>query len=219
MGLDVGDKRRQPLQRHALALGHRDMSIDFIRRVEARPHHQDHDLAHRIGQAGIGGHRQGEIPDRLADPWLMQPGIPRPHEGAVLAHHLEIVEVAGDAFAHAVVERLLFGGQVGGGDQRQTHGCLLVSRHNVRAQQCAADHVRRMAAWPMAGAAQSASRAAAANTPRMIHTCLGRAAPLSPPADGWSSGRWHRTRNAAYLQGYRGFESHPVRQTQKQSRR
>src|SRR4051812_33105754 len=42
--------------------------------------------------------------------------------------------------------------------------------------------------------------------------CLDRRASLSPPADRWSSGRWHRTRNAAYLQGYRGFESHPVRQ-------
>jgi hypothetical protein len=29
--------------------------------------------------------------------------------------------------------------------------------------------------------------------------------------DRWSSGRWHRTRNAASLQGLRGFESHPVR--------
>ena len=28
----------------------------------------------------------------------------------------------------------------------------------------------------------------------------------------WLSGRKHRTRNAAYLYGYRGFESHPLRQ-------
>ena len=27
----------------------------------------------------------------------------------------------------------------------------------------------------------------------------------------WLSGRKHRTRNAAYLEGYRGFESHPLR--------
>jgi hypothetical protein len=26
-------------------------------------------------------------------------------------------------------------------------------------------------------------------------------------AERWQSGRMHRTRNAAYLQGYRGFES------------
>ncbi len=31
------------------------------------------------------------------------------------------------------------------------------------------------------------------------------------PAERWQSGRMHRTRNAAYLQGYRGFESHPLR--------
>ena len=29
----------------------------------------------------------------------------------------------------------------------------------------------------------------------------------------WLSGRKHRTRNAAYLEGYRGFESHPLRQS------
>ena len=28
----------------------------------------------------------------------------------------------------------------------------------------------------------------------------------------WQSGRMHRTRNAEYSQGYRGFESHPLRQ-------
>lgn len=30
-------------------------------------------------------------------------------------------------------------------------------------------------------------------------------------AERWQSGRMHRTRNAAYLQGYRGFKSHPLR--------
>ena len=31
------------------------------------------------------------------------------------------------------------------------------------------------------------------------------------PAERWLSGRKHRTRNAAYGQPYRGFESHPLR--------
>src|SRR5690242_21548842 len=31
-------------------------------------------------------------------------------------------------------------------------------------------------------------------------------------AERWLSGRKHRTRNAAYGQPYRGFESHPLRQ-------
>ena len=47
--------------------------------------------------------------------------------------------------------------------------------------------------------------------------CQSGAAQVSPPADRWSSGRWHRTRNAASLQGLRGFESHPVRQFLAQS--
>src|SRR5690348_3082688 len=32
-------------------------------------------------------------------------------------------------------------------------------------------------------------------------------------AERWLSGRKHRTRNAAYGQPYRGFESHPLRHT------
>src|SRR5690606_1909270 len=31
-------------------------------------------------------------------------------------------------------------------------------------------------------------------------------------ADRWQSGRMYLTRNQAYVQAYRGFESHPVRQ-------
>src|SRR6476646_8838049 len=34
------------------------------------------------------------------------------------------------------------------------------------------------------------------------------------PTERWLSGRKHRTRNAAYGQPYRGFESHPLRHTQ-----
>src|SRR3954464_10811502 len=34
----------------------------------------------------------------------------------------------------------------------------------------------------------------------------------APRAERWLSGRKHRTRNAAYGQPYRGFESHPLRQ-------
>ena len=37
-------------------------------------------------------------------------------------------------------------------------------------------------------------------------------ASATPPAERWLSGRKHRTRNAAYGQPYRGFESHPLRQ-------
>src|SRR3954453_705163 len=33
----------------------------------------------------------------------------------------------------------------------------------------------------------------------------------APRAERWLSGRKHRTRNAAYGQPYRGFESHPLR--------
>jgi hypothetical protein len=35
-----------------------------------------------------------------------------------------------------------------------------------------------------------------------------------PAAERWQSGRSHRTRNAEYPQGYRGFKSLPLRQTQ-----
>ena len=34
---------------------------------------------------------------------------------------------------------------------------------------------------------------------------------VRPALERWLSGRKHRTRNAAYLEGYRGFESHPLR--------
>ena len=37
------------------------------------------------------------------------------------------------------------------------------------------------------------------------------------PAERWLSGRKHRTRNAAYGQPYRGFESHPLRQSSVQA--
>src|SRR6266852_4387136 len=36
--------------------------------------------------------------------------------------------------------------------------------------------------------------------------------PALGPAERWQSGRMHRTRNAAYGQPYRGFESLPLRQ-------
>src|ERR1700758_2026743 len=35
--------------------------------------------------------------------------------------------------------------------------------------------------------------------------------PRRPPTERWQSGRSHRTRNAAYGQPYRGFESLPLR--------
>src|SRR5690348_9812479 len=38
--------------------------------------------------------------------------------------------------------------------------------------------------------------------------------PVRLPAERWLSGRKHRTRNAAYGQPYRGFESHPLRHIQ-----
>ena len=40
-----------------------------------------------------------------------------------------------------------------------------------------------------------------------------RALARPPQMERWLSGRKHRTRNAAYLYGYRGFESHPLRQS------
>src|SRR5215475_11473384 len=38
--------------------------------------------------------------------------------------------------------------------------------------------------------------------------------PFSAPTERWQSGRSHRTRNAAYGQPYRGFESLPLRHFQ-----
>jgi hypothetical protein len=81
--------------------GHGNVGVQFVGRVVAGADHQDGDLAHIVGQHRIGGHGQRQVPDRLADRRLVQPGIPRPHQGAVLALDLEGVEVAGDAFAHA----------------------------------------------------------------------------------------------------------------------
>jgi hypothetical protein len=35
--------------------------------------------------------------------------------------------------------------------------------------------------------------------------------PAVDPAERWQSGRMYLTRNQAYVQAYRGFESHPLR--------
>src|SRR5437868_6257363 len=52
-------------------------------------------------------------------------------------------------------------------------------------------------------------RGRAARAPRPDRSRLRPA--RATPTERWLSGRKHRTRNAAYGQPYRGFESHPLR--------
>jgi hypothetical protein len=44
-----------------------------------------------------------------------------------------------------------------------------------------------------------------------VHSCSGPHLSINTPSERWQSGRLYRTRNAAYGQPYRGFESHPLR--------
>ncbi len=131
--LQIGDQRRQPLGLHALAFRDRDVGIDLVGRIEARADDEDGDLADVVRQGRVRGHRQGQVPDRLADGRLVQPRVPRTHQRAVFPLDLEGVEVAGDALSHLVVEGLLLGRQLGWGDQGQAHPLFLSRAHDAGA--------------------------------------------------------------------------------------
>src|SRR5262245_26711193 len=60
-----------------------------------------------------------KVPARLAEGRLVQPGVPWPEQGAVVAHGDESLESLGDALAHLVVEGALFRGEVSWRDQRK----------------------------------------------------------------------------------------------------
>src|SRR5580698_2210271 len=97
------------------------MGVYLVSRVEACADNEDDNLANVIGQGGVGGHRQGQIPNGLADAGLVQPRIPWAHQGTIVSHGLEGIKVAGNAFAHLVIKRLLFWREVGRRDKRQAH--------------------------------------------------------------------------------------------------
>ena len=103
-------------------------------------------------------------------------------------------------------------GRVGGLGQRRDGAGLEAPQASARAKPTPTDEQSRMAAF--------LSVAAFARTPPFASGALDHAPrPCAPPGgamrartERWRSGRTHRTRNAAYSQGYRGFESLPLRQ-------
>src|SRR5437868_6110098 len=79
------DDRRQLVVRQAAIPGDDDMRIELIGRAEMRAGDQDRDLAYRRRQRGIAGQRLHQRPDGTAEFRLLDPRIPRPHQGTVLA--------------------------------------------------------------------------------------------------------------------------------------
>src|ERR1700686_5113321 len=92
---------------HPFVLSYRDMGVYLVSRVEACADNEDDNLANVIGQGGVGGHCQGQVPNSLADAGLMQPLIPWAHQGTIVSHGVEGIKVAGNAFADIVIKRLL----------------------------------------------------------------------------------------------------------------
>ncbi|MGY4366378.1 hypothetical protein ACVW1A_002443 [Bradyrhizobium sp. LB1.3] len=83
---------------------------------------EDRDLAHRRRQQRIRRDRLDQVPHRLAEARLADPGIPRPEQRAVVAHVHKALEVVLDARSHVVIERLLFGTQVFRIENGKAHG-------------------------------------------------------------------------------------------------
>lgn len=73
---------------------------------------ENRDLAHRRGQQRVRRDRLDQLPHRLAEARLADPGIPGTEQRPVVAHINEALEVALDASSHVVIERLLFVGQL-----------------------------------------------------------------------------------------------------------
>src|ERR1700749_708073 len=89
--------------------------------MEDRAGDQDLDFPGAARQRGRHRERQRQVPDRLSEFRLVQPGIPRPHQRAVVGDGLEAGEVAFNAGAHVVVKRALFRTEVGGSKQWEAH--------------------------------------------------------------------------------------------------
>src|SRR5580698_6893711 len=97
------------------------MGVQLIGRMKDSAGAQDRYLADWARQRWRYRQRQGQVPDRLAELRLMQPRIPRAKQRAVLRDGLKTLKVLLDAGFHVFVQRPLFGGEVGGRDQGQTH--------------------------------------------------------------------------------------------------
>ena len=135
-GLEVGDQRRQTLGLHAFMLGDGDMGVDLIGGVEARADYQNGDLADIVGQVALAVIARVKSQIALPIAGSCSHGFHGPISAPSSAHGLEGVEIAGDALAHVVVERLLLGGQVGGSDQGEAH----LESPGVKSMFCGAGH-------------------------------------------------------------------------------
>ncbi len=126
----AGGDRRDLGGVHAALHGGRGMGVELVGGAVAGADHEDGDLLGGLGQPLHRGHRRDLIVMRLADLGLVQEDAPGPEQRAIVAHRLERGEPARDLLAVAVVQRLLSGRQVGGGDQREAdhRGSLRVRR-------------------------------------------------------------------------------------------
>src|ERR1700753_2433415 len=82
---------------------------------------KDRDLSHRWRKQWLRSDRLHQFPNRLAEFRLMDPGIPRAEQRAVVADADKTLKARGDALLHVLVKRLLFRIQFGWGNDRQAH--------------------------------------------------------------------------------------------------
>ena len=92
-GALAGHYGRDRLLREAIFLGDRDMGIDLVGGVEVGAGDQDRDLPASIRQGRLCRQNLRELPNRGADPGLMQPWVPGSRQGAVVPLGFETAEL------------------------------------------------------------------------------------------------------------------------------
>jgi hypothetical protein len=92
--------------------------------------HEDRDFAHGLRQARRSGERLDQFPDGTAKLRKMQPGVPGADKLTVYSDGLEALEVRFDDPAHVFVEGTLLSREVGGQNQRQTHGMISIEERS-----------------------------------------------------------------------------------------
>src|ERR1700682_6478296 len=124
-----GNNGRQLFVRKAAVFRDDHMGVEFVGRFKVRAGDEDGNFSDVGRKRRVGDHRLGQLPHRLAKLGLVDPRIPGTQQRAVVANVDKALEIPGDAVAHIVIERLLFGIQFSGSNDGQTHisnsGCGL----------------------------------------------------------------------------------------------
>src|SRR4029077_608877 len=112
-----GDDGRKFLVRQATLLTDEHMGVKLISRLKMCTGDEDCDFPGRLRQRRLVRQRPDKVPARLAERRFVQPGVPWPEQGAVVANGDEPFKTLGDALAHIVVEGALFRGKIGRRDR------------------------------------------------------------------------------------------------------